>query len=83
MSEPSPPDLTPDEMETLFHGALLSSPQGQTKDELVQVMEWACNARIDYAALELALTRRLGVSIREGEIGFTLLSAEDWERVPR
>lgn len=61
----------------ITYGALLAHGGKATRDELQKVMDWAIEARLDAAALDMALSGRIVVTAKGGEIAYRQTTLEE------
>lgn len=61
----------------ITYGALLAHGGKATREELSAVMDWAIEARIDAAALDMALSGRIVVTAKGGEIAYRQTTPEE------
>jgi hypothetical protein len=64
--------LSDDEAACLLKNVLNSCPTGATEQELGGVMNWAIRARLNSVLLEKALAGEVQLSLRDGEVTFSL-----------
>lgn len=69
MSSDERPSLTDDEHRAILWAAITAARnEGQSEEELAQVLEWASGVRTNEAALNLLLAGKMGAFIRDGEM---------------
>ena len=67
--EEDEPVFSIEEYETIVYNSCCASG-GQTKEELERVCEWAREAKIMYATLQLVLNGELGAYMKDDELRF-------------
>ena len=65
--------VTEDEIATLAHAFLKTRGKaGGSEDEIVKVVEWACNTRCRAALLDMVLKGHIVITAVEPDVTFTL-----------
>lgn len=73
--------LSDQEAALITFGAVLAHGGQATRDELRAVLDWATMARMDAAALDMALRGEIVVSAIRGKVAYRLTTEDEREQI--